>query len=174
MYRNNSKYTSTLVWSILGLVFGIGPTLFWLFLFVACFVTGEIEVSVIVFSLFFIAIGAAFIVLGIRGLCTVSVVSCCCRYFDSDPDGIIEMDSILQNKGASYERKILRVIDKGYFERVAYDRAYRAFELSDRVSNMEEYRNRFIGKNCPNCGTPLKIKKGMSVTCDRCGKKVSA
>ena len=178
MYKNNSKYTSTLVWSLLGLIFGILPTLFWLLLLVACFATGEMEISVIVFSIFFIVVGVLFTVLGFRGLSTIFVVSYCCRIFDSDPDGIIEMDSILAGKGcakgSSYERRVMRAVEKGYFLKLTYDRTYRVFELSDRVSNMEEYKNRFIGKNCPNCGSPLKIKKGMSVICDRCGQEVRA
>ncbi len=176
MYKNHSKYTGTLIWSVLGLVFGILPTLFWLFMLLACFVTGEMEIYVITFSLIFIALGVLFTVLGIRGLSTISVVSFCNSVFERDPDGIIEMDAILSRKGAkqgsSYERRVCRAVEKDYFLKLTYDRTYRVFELSDRVRNKEEYEKRFIGKNCPNCGAPLKIRKGMSAVCDKCGQEV--
>ena len=77
-------------------------------------------------------------------------------------------------KGSSYERRVIRAVEKDYFNKLTYDRTYRVFELSDRVNNMEDYKNRFIGKNCPNCGAPLKIKKGFSVICDKCGQEVKA
>lgn len=178
MYKNNNRYTSTLVWSILGLVFGIGPALLWGFFLLAFILDGSFEISVIVFSSFFLAIGVLFTVLGIKGLSSILVVAFCNRIFEQDPDGIIEMDSVLAKKGAkkgsSYERRVIRAVEKDYFNKLTYDRTYRVFELSDRVNNMEEYKNRFIGKNCPNCGAPLKIKKGFSVICDKCGKEVKA
>ena len=77
MYKNHSKYTSTLIWSILGLVFGILPNLFWLFMLISCIVLKEYEVSVIVFSLFSIAVGVVFTVLGIRGINLILAVSSC-------------------------------------------------------------------------------------------------
>jgi hypothetical protein len=178
MYTNSKKFASTMVWSILGLVFGLGPAIFWLSMLIACFVVGELDTYVITFSVIFTIIGVVFTFLGIKGLVTLSVVSFCSKFFESDPDGIIEMDSVLRRKGKSrgsaYETSILRVMEKGYFQRLSYDQAYRVFELSDRVCNMEEYRSRFIGLNCPNCGTQLKIKKGMAVYCTRCGSRVEA
>lgn len=176
MYKNHSKYTSTLIWSILGLVFGILPNLFWLFMLISCIVLNEYEVSVIVFSLFSIAVGVVFTVLGIRGLSMIFVTSYCNRIFENDPDGIIKMDSILSSRGkkegSAYERRICRAVEKDYFMKLTYDRTYKVFELSDRVQNKEDYKNRFIGKNCPNCGAPLKIRRGMTTVCDRCGQEV--
>lgn len=178
MYKNKNRASATLVWSILGLVFGIMPTLFWMLMFIACIATGELEISVMVFSLFFIALGVLFTVLGIRGLSIVSAVSFCNGVFEKDPDGIVEMDSLLKRKGAgrgsSFEKRVVRAVEKDYFAKLTYDRTYRVFEMSDRVHNMEEYKNRFIGINCPNCANPLKIKHGMSVICDRCGREVKA
>lgn len=176
MYKNHSKYTSTLIWSILGLVFGILPNLFWLFMLISCIVLNEYEVSVIVFSLFSIMVGIVFTVLGIRGINLILAVSSCNWDFEKDADGIVGMDTILKDrgkkKGGSYERTVLRAVEKGYFERLTYDRTNRMFEMSDRVNDVNDYRNRFVGKNCPNCGAPLKIKKGMSIVCDRCGQEV--
>jgi hypothetical protein len=177
MYKNNGKYNTTLILSVLGLVFGIVPSLFWtLMLFVSIY-DGE-EIIVIVFSAIFLAIGVLFTVLGIKGLSTTSAVSFCCRFFDSDPDGIIEMDSILRKKGkgvgSAFEKTIVKAVEKDYFLKLTYDKTYRVFELSDRVRNMEEYRKRFIGRSCPNCGAPLKIKKGLSAKCDFCGMEVRA
>ena len=178
MYKNHGKYTSTLVWSILGLVFGILPALCWGLLLLACFVTGEMETSVIVFSTIFMIMGIVFTVLGIRGLLIISAVSNSNWIFEKDPDGIVGMDTLLnkkhKKKGCAYERRLLRAVEKGYFVRLTYDRTNRIFEMSDRVNTMNEYNTRYIGKNCPNCGAPLKIKKGTSITCDRCGQEVEA
>lgn len=176
MYKNHSKYTATLVWSILGLVFGILPNLFWLFLVAMCFALREYNTPVIVFGSFSIVVGIVFTVLGIRGLLTIAAVSAANWDFEKDADGIVGMDTILKargkKKGSAYERRLLRAVEKGYFEKLTYDRTNRIFEMSDRVNDMNDYRNRFVGKNCPNCGAPLKIKKGMSIVCDRCGQKV--
>lgn len=176
MYLNRSRYTSTLVWSILGLIFGILPGLFWLFMLIMSIVLDEIEIYVIVFSLFSIALGVLFTVLGIRGLSVITAASFCSRIFEKDPDGLVGMDVILaakgKTKGSSFERRVCRAVDKAYFMKLTYDRTNRVFELSDRVSSKEEYENRFIGKNCPNCGAPLKIRRGMSAVCDRCGQEV--
>ncbi len=176
MYRNNAKYNTTLTLSILGIIFGILPSLFWALMLIVSLFDGGHEIVVITFSAIFLAIGVLFSVLGIRGISTISAVSFCCRFFDSDPDGIIEMDSILRKKGtgtgSAFEKTIIRAVEKGYFLRLTYDRTYRIFELSDRVRNVEEYRRRFIGRTCPNCGAPLKIKIGLSAKCDFCGMEV--
>ena len=86
------------------------------------------------------------------------------------------MDSILRKKGrgtgSAFEKTIIRAVEKDYFLKLTYDKTYRVFELSDRVRNMEEYRKRFIGRNCPNCGAPLKLKKGLSTKCSFCGMEV--
>lgn len=178
MYRNNGKYNTTRILSVLGLVFGILPSLFWTLMLLVTIYDGEDEIVVIVFSAIFLAIGVLFTVLGIKGISTISAVSFCCRYFDSDPDGIIEMDSILRKKGrgtgSAFEKTIIRAVEKDYFLKLTYDKTYRVFELSDRVRNMEEYRKRFIGRNCPNCGAPLKLKKGLSTKCSFCGMEVRA
>ena len=178
MYKNHGKYTSTLIWSVLGLIFGILPTLFWAFMLLACFFTGEMEISVIVFSIIFIILGVIFTVLGIRGLLIIGAVSDSNWIFEKDPDGIVGMDTILgkkgKKKGCAYERRLLRAVEKGYFVRLTYDRTNRVFEMSDRVNDMNDYNNRYIGKNCPNCGAPLKIKKGTSAICSRCGQEVEA
>lgn len=178
MYKNHGKYTSTLIWSILGLIFGILPSMFWAFLLLACFVTGEMDTAVIVFSTIFLIVGVVFTILGIRGLLIISAVANSNWMFEKDPDGIVGMDTILakkgKKKGSAYERRLLASVEKGYYERLTYDRKNRVFEMSDRVNTMNEYNNRYIGKNCPNCGTPLKIKRGTSVVCDRCGQEVSA
>ena len=84
MYKNHSKYTSTLIWSILGLVFGILP-----FMLISCIVLKEYEVSVIVFSLFSIMVGIVFTVLGIRGINLILAVSSCNWDFEKDADGIV-------------------------------------------------------------------------------------
>lgn len=176
MYKNDSKFTSTLIWSILGLVFGLIPAIFWILFFIICLIEGELVISVAVFSAIFSFVGILFTVLGIRGLCSIALVSSLNRIFERDPDGIIGMDTILEKKGkrkgSAYERRILRALEKDYFEKLTYDRSNRIFELSDKVSSPDEYRNRFIGRNCPNCGAPLKIKKGYSVICDKCGQEV--
>ena len=178
MYRNNTRYNTTLILSLLGLAFGILPSLFWALMLLVTIFDGEREIVVITFSAFFLATGVLFTVLGIKGISTISAVSFCCRFFDSDPDGIIEMDSILRKKGkaagSSFEKTIIRAVEKDYFLKLTYDQTYRVFELSDRVRNMEEYRKRFIGRNCPNCGAPLKIKKGLSAKCSFCGMEVWA
>ena len=178
MYRNNERYNTTLILSILGLVFGILPSLFWALMLLVAVFDGEHEIVVITFSVFFLAIGVLFTVLGIKGISTISAVSFCCRFFDSDPDGIIEMDSILRKKGrdtgSAFEKTIISAVEKDYFLKLTYDQTYRVFELSDRVRNIEEYRKSFIGRNCPNCGAPLKIKKGLSAKCSFCGMKVMA
>ena len=98
MYRNNTRYNTTLILSLLGLAFGILPSLFWALMLLVTIFDGEREIVVITFSSFFLATGVLFTVLGIKGISTISAVSFCCRFFDSDPDGIIEMDSILQKK----------------------------------------------------------------------------
>jgi hypothetical protein len=86
------------------------------------------------------------------------------------------MDSILRKKGrgtgSAFEKTIIRAVEKDYFLKLTYDKTYRVFELSDRVRDMEEYRKRFIGRNCPNCGAPLKLKKGLSTKCSFCGMEV--
>ena len=178
MYKNESRCTKTLVWSILGLVFGILPALFWMFLLIGSIAIGEASLPLVVFSLFFAALGVLFTVLGIRGLSVVTAASYCSRMFDKDSDGFITMDSILSSKGSrpgsSFERRILRAVEKDYFSKLTYDRAHRMFELSDRVLYTEEFTNRFIGLNCPGCGAPLKIKHGMSAICGRCGREVRA
>lgn len=178
MYKNHGKYTSTLIWSILGLVFGILPSLFWGFLLIACFATGEMDTAVIVFSSIFLIVGIVFTILGIRGLLLIGAVSNSNWIFEKDPDGIVGMDTILakkgKKKGCAYERRLISCVEKGYYERLTYDRANRVFEMSDRVNTMNEYNNRYIGKNCPNCGAPLKVKVGTSVTCSNCGQEVSA
>ena len=119
MYKNNGKYNTTLILSVLGLVFGILPSLFWTLMLLVTIYDGEDEIVVIVFSAIFLAIGVLFTVLGIKGISTVSAVSFCCRFFDSDPDGIIEMDSILRKKGkrmgSAFEKNIIRAVEKGYF-----------------------------------------------------------
>ena len=176
MYRNKDRYNTTLILSVLGLIFGILPSLFWALMLFVTILEGEHEIVVITFSAVFLAIGVLFTVLGIKGLSTISAVSFCCRYFDSDPDGIIEMDSVLRKKGketgSAFEKTIIRAVEKDYFLKLTYDQKYRIFELSDRVRNVEEYRRRFIGMNCPNCGAPLKIKKGLSAKCGFCGMEV--
>ena len=172
MYRNNGKYNTTRILSVLGLVFGILPSLFWTLMLLVTIYDGEDEIVVIVFSAIFLAIGVLFTVLGIKGISTISAVSFCCRYFDSDPDGIIEMDSILRKKGRGTGSAFEKTVEKDYFLKLTYDKTYRVFELSDRVRDMEEYRKRFIGRNCPNCGAPLKLKKGLSTKCSFCGMEV--
>lgn len=178
MYRNESKCTSTLVWSILGLVFGILPALFWLFMLVFSIIEGETDEAIVTFSIFFAAAGILFTVLGIRGLSILSAVSAARSVFVKDADGYVPMDAVLKArgkaKGSSLERRIVRALEKGYFEKLAYDSANRMFELSDRINDMNDYRNRFVGKNCPNCGAPLKIKTGVAAVCDRCGQEVEA
>ena len=178
MYRNNAKYNTTLTLSVLGIVFGVLPSLFWTLMLVVTVLEGEHDIVVITFSAFFLATGVLFTVLGIKGVSTISAVSFCCRFFDSDPDGIIEMDSILRKKrkekGSAFEKNIIKAVEKGYFLKLTYDQTYRIFELSDRVRDVEEYRRRFIGKNCPNCGAPLKIKMGLSAKCGFCGMEVRA
>lgn len=178
MYKNSSKCTHTLIWSILGLVFGIGPALFWSFILVMCIIDGNVDISAPIFGSVCLVLCVMFIVLSSRGFSALMTVSFCNRVFEGDPDGIVEMDSLLSvkgaSKGSSFERRVLRAVERDYFDKLTYDRTYRVFELSDRVTNMEEYKTRFIGKNCPNCGAPLKIKKGLSVICDKCGREVRA
>ena len=63
MYRNNGKYNTTLILSVLGLVFGILPSLFWTLMLLVTIYDGEDEIVVIVFSAIFLAIGGLFTVL---------------------------------------------------------------------------------------------------------------
>ena len=110
------------------------PSLFWTLMLLVTIYDGEDEIVVIVFSAIFLAIGVLFTVLGIKGISTISAVSFCCRYFDSDPDGIIEMDSILRKKGrgtgSAFEKTIIRAVEKDYFLKLTYDHVA---DVLDRV-----------------------------------------
>lgn len=174
MYMNKTKYNSTLIWSLVGLFAGGFPSIFWFSILMAMLITGDLEVPVLVISLFFFVLSVVFIVLGIRGLMKIFAVNKCLQAFENDPDGFIQMDKILNGKkpGCGRERRILDAVEKGFFERVTYDRKYRMFELSDRIQNKNDYLNRFIGINCPNCGNTLKVKVGMTVFCNKCGQEV--
>ncbi|MBR1797063.1 MAG: hypothetical protein IJ757_03495 [Clostridiales bacterium] len=176
MYKNQARYKSCMVTGILEVVLGFALSGFFLLGFIALLTTDMIG-GVVFFAMMFVASVVA-VVFGIRRLVLLGAVSYCSKLFAQDNDGYVSMDAVLERRGArkgsAFERRVQRAADKGFFLKVTYDKANRVFELSDRVSNTEEYSKRFVGLNCPNCGAPLKVRKGTVARCDRCGGEVRA
>ncbi len=172
MYLDRSKTAKKLVIGIIATVLGF--IMFFLnFLIIMAFIV-ENDTEYIGLFVFFTIVGIAVIILGINNLVFYGTVNHLNRIFLHDSDGFIRMDDIVKNKSLLFKMRVQKAIDKNYFTSLTYDAKNRVFNLSDRVRGAEDYTNRFIGKNCPNCGAPLKIRKGTAAVCEQCGSRVGS
>ena len=174
MYKNESRTKNFLVSGILGVCLSVLPiTVLTAFL---VFAIMESEKPAIVFSGIGLVIFLLILIVGVKRLRLYATVSFVNRILEKDADGTVSMEEILRAKNApahgSFEKSVLKCFELDLFDHLTYDRSLGSFELSDR--SRDDYDNDYIGKNCPNCGTPLKIRRGTVVICDRCGSEVSA
>ncbi|MBP5180166.1 MAG: zf-TFIIB domain-containing protein [Clostridiales bacterium] len=170
MYLDKSKATSLLVKGIIVTVIGsIMAILNFLFMLAVIY---DGELGFIIAFLIFMLIGVGLIVLGVRNLVFHGTLTQLESIFCNDADGSVSLDELVKTRGAFFEGRVMRAVRKNYFQHLTYDNKNRVFELSDRVRGMSDYKTRFIGKNCPNCGAPLKIRKGTVTICEQCGGKV--
>lgn len=173
MYKNESRTKNFLVSGILGVCLSVLPiTVLTAFLIFAIM---ESEKPAIVFSGIGLVIFLLILIVGVKRLRLYATVSFVNRILEKNADGIVSMDEILHAKGAhvngSFEKSVIKCYESDLFDHLTYDQSKRRFELSDR--SFSDPDNGFIGKNCPNCGAPLKIRRGTVVICDRCGSEVS-
>jgi len=177
MYKNESKFKTSRIAAAISLVIGIP-----LFLLSTCGILALIgsgdTPEYIVLPILVDVCAVIMIITGISTLRIMGAASYTAYALEKDTDGTISMDTVLsrkgKRKGSSYERLILKAFAKGYLMKVAYNSQSRIFELSDRVTDKEDYDKRFVGINCPNCGAPLKIREGGSLLCPTCGSEVKA
>ena len=179
MYLNRERVSKTLTIAIVEMVisFLITPgSLLFVAGTLAAADNGREMAMVLLFLLPPLIAGIVFFIFSIKRFFLYGAATFCNKVFEGDPDGEVEMDNILSRKGKSrgsaYEQRIEKLIMKDYFRNLTYDKKNRYFELSDKIKNMADYKRRFIGINCPGCAAPLKIRKGTTITCEKCGAKV--
>ena len=175
MYKNISKFKTSRIAAAISLIIGIPLCLISTLGVLAILGLGD-TAEYIVLPILVDICAVIMIISGISTLRIMGAASYTAWTLEKDTDGVVSMDIILsrkgKKKGSSYERLILKALAKGYLMKVAYDSNSRNFELTDRVTDKEDYDKRFVGINCPNCGAPLKIREGGSLVCPTCGSEV--
>ena len=177
MYKNASKFKTSRIAAVFSLIIGI-PLCFMSTIGVLAMIGSGDSQEYIILPILVDICAVIMIISGISTLRITGAASYTAWALEKDTDGIVSMDTILsrkgKKKGSSYERLILKALAKGYLMKVAYDSNTRNFELSDRVTDKEDYAKRFVGINCPNCGAPLMIREGGRLVCPTCGSEVKA